>query len=131
MSGVTDLALAVLLGGALAAGLICLLAAMPRWRAASLTARIAPYVRDVVADERMPIGLLPRAGVLPAGASSLPQRALRLFEQLVGGGLVAGVNGATELADGGAQRGPHRLVANSGDLVGAVALHLGLDVGHA
>src|SRR5699024_9352584 len=50
MSGVTDLALSVLLGGVLAAGVLCVLAAAPRWHAASLVTRIAPYVRDAVDD---------------------------------------------------------------------------------
>lgn len=68
MSGMTDAATAILLGGLLGVGLLCLLAAAPRWRAASLTTRIAPYVRDAVDDAAMPAGFLPRAGVLPARA---------------------------------------------------------------
>lgn len=67
MTWVTDAATAVLLGGVLAAGILFLLAALPRWRAASLTVRIAPYVRDAVDDAALPSGALPRAGVMPVG----------------------------------------------------------------
>lgn len=88
VNGFSVLASAVLIGGTFAAGLLCVLAALPRWRAASLSVRIAPYVRDVVADEDMPRGLLPVAGVLPSGARSLWQRAQQGFERLLGGGEV-------------------------------------------
>jgi tight adherence protein C len=67
---VTDASMAVLLGGVLGAGLICILAALPRWRAASLTTRIAPYVRDAVDDVTLPPGALPVAGILPVGSVS-------------------------------------------------------------
>lgn len=66
MSGVTDAAIAVLFGGVLAVGILCILAAAPRWHAASLVTRIAPYVRDAVDDTAMPPGALPTAGILPA-----------------------------------------------------------------
>jgi tight adherence protein C len=58
MSVLSDLALAVLLGGALAAGLLLALAAFPRWRWADLSARIAPHLRDV-ADLAEPTARLP------------------------------------------------------------------------
>ena len=45
MSGITHIAIAILIGGAFAGGVLSILAALPRWRAISLTARIAPYVR--------------------------------------------------------------------------------------
>ncbi|WP_341945076.1 type II secretion system F family protein [Microbacterium sp. LWH11-1.2] len=86
MSGLSVLASAVLIGGTLAAGLLCILAALPRWRAVSLTVRIAPYVRDVVADEDMPRGLLRGAGMLPAGNRGLWQRAQQGFDRMLGGG---------------------------------------------
>lgn len=70
MSVVSDAAISILLGGLLGAGVICILAAAPRWRAASLTARIAPYVRDAVADAALPSGVLPVAGILPVDAAS-------------------------------------------------------------
>ena len=64
MSVLSGIAIAVLLGGALAAGLLLVLAAFPRWPSASLTARIAPHLRDVVdfgdpserMSWRMPVG---------------------------------------------------------------------------
>ncbi|WP_102193129.1 type II secretion system F family protein [Microbacterium aurantiacum] len=86
MSALSDLALSVLLGGTLAAGLLTALAALPRWRAASLSVRIAPYVRDVVADEALPSGVLPRAGVLPAATGTLWRRLQDMFERMLGGG---------------------------------------------
>ncbi|WP_229718288.1 type II secretion system F family protein [Microbacterium aerolatum] len=70
----TDAAIAILLGGLFGAGIICILATAPRWRAASLTARIAPYIRDAVEDAALPSGILPDPGVLPVDASSLWQR---------------------------------------------------------
>jgi tight adherence protein C len=86
MSAPSVLATAVLIGGTFAVGLLCILASLPRWRAASLTVRIAPYVRDVVADEDMPRALLPGTGMLPAGGRSLWQRAEQGFERMLGGG---------------------------------------------
>ncbi|MDQ0729011.1 type II secretion system F family protein [Microbacterium sp. W4I20] len=88
MNAVSALASSLLIGGSFAAGLLSLLATLPRWRAASLTVRIAPYVRDVVPDERMPRGLLPAAGMLPAGGRSLWDRARSAFERMLGGGEV-------------------------------------------
>lgn len=84
MSGVTDIALAVLLGGVLAAGILCVLAAAPRWHAASLVSRIAPYVRDAVDDDAMPIGALPKAGVLPASVGGGWERLRVLFSRAFG-----------------------------------------------
>lgn len=86
MNAISAIANAVLLGGAFAAGVLALLSALPRWRAHSLAVRIAPYVRDVVADEDLPRGILPTAGVLPSSGRSLWHRAQDPFERLVGGG---------------------------------------------
>ena len=47
MSVAMNIAVAVLLGGALGIGLWSLLAALPRWGAEPLVRRVAPYVRDV------------------------------------------------------------------------------------
>lgn len=85
MSAPSEIAVAILLGGSLAAGLLFILAALPRWRAASLTARIAPYVRDVVPDHVLPSEALPRAGVLPSGRG-LWHLMTDLFERVLGGG---------------------------------------------
>ena len=86
MRVVTDLAIAVLLGGLLAGGVLCVLAALPRWRAASLSVRIAPYVRDVVPDALLPPGILPTAGVLSVSGRTVWDRLRGAFERLVGGG---------------------------------------------
>ncbi|MDR2320258.1 MAG: type II secretion system F family protein [Microbacterium sp.] len=66
MSSVSDVAVSVLLGGLLAAGLLLVLAAFPRWRWADLSTRIAPYVRDV-ADLTDPTARLPWR--MPGGGS--------------------------------------------------------------
>lgn len=86
MSLLSSLAVAVLGGGALSAGLLCILATLPRWSARSLMLRVAPYVRDAVADERLPEIALPRAGVLPSGGGSPWSRSSAIFERLLGGG---------------------------------------------
>jgi tight adherence protein C len=86
MNEVSAIAVALLLGGCLAAGALSILAALPRWRASSLTIRIAPYVRDVVEDERLPSSALPRAGALPVAGRSLWQRARDAFERMLGSG---------------------------------------------
>jgi len=80
MSGATDAAMAVLLGGVLAAGILFIIAAAPRWHAASLMTRIAPYVRDAVDDEALPFGVLPKAGILPShiGSGWLRLRAISM-----------------------------------------------------
>ncbi|MCK2027876.1 type II secretion system F family protein [Microbacterium sp. SSW1-47] len=86
MTGITALAAAVLLGGGFAAGVLLLLARLPRWRAAPLMSRIAPYVRDVVDDERLPATALPGVGRLPAHRSSPGERVRDALERLVGDG---------------------------------------------
>lgn len=85
MSIWSSLALAVLLGGLFAAGAVTLLASMPRWRAAPLTARIAPYVRDVVVDDVLPRQVLPWAGPLPTRGRGLWTRLRNAFERMLGG----------------------------------------------
>ncbi|MEV7693455.1 type II secretion system F family protein [Microbacterium sp. NPDC089189] len=70
----THLATAVVLGGALGAGLMLILWATPRWSAPTLARRIAPYVRDV-AD---PLGLTPlQAPTREPGRSALTRLAAR------------------------------------------------------
>ncbi len=80
------IAVALLGGGALGAGLLCIFAALPRWSAVPLVLRIAPYVRDAVVDGDLPGDALPRVGVLSAGDSALWLRCRALFERLLGGG---------------------------------------------
>lgn len=90
MSAISALASAVLLGGAFALGVVSILSALPRWSALSLTARIGPYVRDVVPDERMPRGILPAVGALPASGRTLWSAAQSGFAKLLGGGEALG-----------------------------------------
>lgn len=87
MTGFSAAAVAVLGGGALAAGLLLMLAALPRWSATPLAVRIAPYVRDAVADEALPSSALPRVGVLPAVERSLHARVLVAIERVLGDGV--------------------------------------------
>lgn len=61
MSPATTLAVAAVLGGAFAAGVLLMARRIPRWAAPTLSRRIAPYVRDV-AD---PLGLTPLAPTMP------------------------------------------------------------------
>jgi tight adherence protein C len=86
MIAVTDVALAVLLGGAFALGVLGVLSALPRWGAVPLDRRIAPYLRDVVPDESLPVGILPRAGVMPLQGRRLWDRVRVVFERVIGGG---------------------------------------------
>ncbi|MFK3678634.1 type II secretion system F family protein [Microbacterium sp. NPDC090218] len=86
MTGVSFIAVAVLIGGAFAAGVLSILSVLPRWRAASLIVRIGPYVRDVVSDESLPRGVLPATGLLPASARTFWGRVLAGFERMLGGG---------------------------------------------
>ncbi|WP_067119324.1 type II secretion system F family protein [Microbacterium sp. H83] len=86
MSALSSLAISVLVGGGLGAGLLCIIGSLPSWSAASLSVRIAPYVRDVVDDAELPPGALPRIGVLPAARLPLWTRMRVLVERTMGGG---------------------------------------------
>ncbi|MFS2241808.1 type II secretion system F family protein [Microbacterium sp. OR16] len=86
MSAVTDAAVSVLLGGALALGLLGVLSALPRWGAPRLEQRIAPYVRDVVDDQALPAGILPTVGVMPVHGRRLWDSCRGMFERVIGGG---------------------------------------------
>jgi len=59
VSGLTEVALAIVLGGAFASGLVLVATRIPRLAAPTLSRRIAPYLRDI-ADPR---GLTPLAPV--------------------------------------------------------------------
>lgn len=107
MNGWSTLAIATLLGGSFALGILALLATVPRWGAAPLAVRIAPYVRDVVADTDLPRTALPSAGLLPTNGRSLWQLALQLFERVLGGGDAL----ARRLAQAGATLAPSRFRA--------------------
>lgn len=86
MNVISAAATAVLMGGIFAGGVLLMLAAIPSWRAASLVSRIAPYVRDVVPDDRMPDDVLPMAGALPTTVVAPWRWSKSAFERLVGGG---------------------------------------------
>lgn len=77
----TDLSLAVVLGGAFGLGICLLLSLAPRWGAPSLARRIAPYIRDVV-DPR---GILPGVSVDGFDAASLLRSAQERISRLLGG----------------------------------------------
>ena len=86
MNEVSAAATAVLLGGIFAGGVLLMLAVVPSWRAASLVSRIAPYVRDVVPDERLPDDVLPMAGLLPTTGVAPWRWVKAAFERAIGGG---------------------------------------------
>lgn len=86
MNPVSAIAVALLGGGALSAGWLFMLAALPRWSASPLAMRIAPYVRDAVPDDDLPPDALPRVGMLAAGDGGIRLRCRVLFERLLGGG---------------------------------------------
>lgn len=102
MRAVTDIALAVLLGGAFGLGVIGVLSALPRWGALPLDRRIAPYVRDVVDDEALPAGILPRVGMMPLDGRRLWDRLRAGFDRVLGGGEAL----AHRLAQAGASQTP-------------------------
>lgn len=102
MNPITDVALAVLLGGGFALGLLGVLSALPRWGALPLERRIAPYIRDVVPDEALPSGILPRAAVLPVRGRRLGEMLRARFERMLGGGEAL----ALRLAQAGDPRTP-------------------------
>ncbi len=113
-AGITQVAVAVLLGGALGAGMSLILWATPRWRAVSLGRRVAPYVRDV-ADPR---GLTPlHAPVRDAG-----EKLLRRLGARVGGAadLEARLRRAGWRMDAAAFRARQLTWAIVGLVVGAV-----------
>lgn len=63
-----------------------MITALPRWAAAPLVQRIAPYVRDVVADANLPQSALPAVHMLPAGTGAPWGRLRTTFERALGGG---------------------------------------------
>ena len=126
MTLLTDAALAVVLGGASAAGLLLMLASLPRWRAAPLGVRIAPYVRHVVDDAALPPGVLPSIGLLPASAASLGQRLRMRSSRLMGGEatLALRLSQAGEAADVARFRGRQLLAGVAGLGLGAIVVVL-------
>ncbi|HWI31088.1 MAG TPA: type II secretion system F family protein [Microbacterium sp.] len=83
----TDIALALVLGGALGIGIWSLLALAPRWGAPTLARRIAPYVRDVTDPRGATLWSSPSdpAGALVGGLRALWQGARERFSSALGG----------------------------------------------
>lgn len=124
LSGVSALAVAVLLGGGFAAGGLALLGGLPRWRAAPLDSRIAPYIRDVVDDDMLPPDALPRPGTLPAGGIRLGLRGGEVIDRLLGGsdGLRRRLAQAGTALDPVAFRGRQLAAGVAGLVCGALAV---------
>ncbi len=124
MTTLSDVAMAVVLGGAFAGGVLLMLVALPRWRTASLSVRIAPYVRHVVADQALPPGILPAVGVLPARASSFADRLRSLLGRILGGesALVLRLGQAGEDPDAARFRARQLGAAVAGIALGAIAV---------
>lgn len=85
MSDLSAAAVSILGGGALAAGLLLMLSAVPRWSAAPLMTRLAPYVRDSVADDAVPGAALPSVQRLPAASKTYRERLTAVTERVLGG----------------------------------------------
>ncbi|WP_221585209.1 type II secretion system F family protein [Microbacterium sp. G2-8] len=83
----TDLALAVLLGGAAGCGLWCVVAALPSWRAPALIHRIGPYIRDVTdpAGTSLSTVVTDPTAALAGGVGAVWRRAQTRFARLAGG----------------------------------------------
>lgn len=88
MTVLTDVAIAVLLGGAFGAGVWTLLALVPRWGAVPLGRRIAPYIRDVTDPEGTTLhdGAIDPGAVLAGGARAAWLRLRAGMTRLLGGG---------------------------------------------
>lgn len=78
---VDDLAFAVVLGSAWAAGVCLVLSRAPRWGAPSLARRIAPYIRDVTDPRGVGLAV---AGV-PRDRDAVWQAMQRRLSEIVGG----------------------------------------------
>ena len=63
MIGVTELAVAVVLGAGMAAGILLAATRVPRWAAPTLSRRIAPYLRDVTDPRGLTPIAVPTAGM--------------------------------------------------------------------
>ncbi len=118
-----DVAVAVILGGGFAAGILLMLMALPRWRAVTLSVRIAPYLRHVVADGALPPGVLPTIGALPASAVSGAERVRAQLGRLLGGEapLTLRLGQAGENPDAARFRGRQLIAGVVGLCLGAVA----------
>lgn len=89
----SDLALAVLLGGTLGAGLWSIVAALPRFAAPRLLSRVAPYVRDVTdptgRTPRVRMGFDPASGLVGLARSGWANARRHLSRVLGGAGALS------------------------------------------
>ncbi len=83
----TELALAILLGGGLGAGMWCISATLPSWRTRTLIQRIAPYIRDVTdrGGTTLPNLVGDPTAALAGGICSVWHRAQNRFARFIGG----------------------------------------------
>lgn len=72
--GLTDIALAVVLGSAFGLGVCLLVSLAPRWGAPSLARRIAPYIRDVTDPRGVTLDLGSRGAGLTALWTNVQER---------------------------------------------------------
>jgi tight adherence protein C len=118
--GVNDVATAVVLGTTFGIGVCLLMSLAPRWGAASLTRRIAPYIRDVTDPQGL--GL---AGAVPARDMLLAWQGLqRRFARMAGGdeSVARRLHQAGWAMDAAAFRGRQLAWAVAGLAVGGVAV---------
>ncbi|MGI6877941.1 type II secretion system F family protein [Microbacterium sp. gxy059] len=122
----TDIAIAIVLGGALGGGLWCLAAALPAWRARPLVARLAPYVRDVTHPAGRALEEAPSdpTAVLVGGVRAVWSDLQDRFARLVGSGdaVERRLAQASSRLDPAAFRGRQLSWAIAGATVGAGAL---------
>jgi tight adherence protein C len=118
--GATDLAYAVVLGGAFGLGVCLLISLTPRWGAPSLARRIAPYIRDVTDRRGVTPGFIGRGADLGALWSAVQQRAV----SLLGGSasLDRRLHQAGWTMDAGAFRGRQLAWAVAGVALGGAAV---------
>lgn len=121
MTGLTDVALAIILGGGLGLGLWSIASALPSWRVAPLATRIAPYVRDITdpAGTSLPDLLTDPTLAVARGTRALWARAQARFARLAGGSetIELRLTQAGKPADSAAFRGSQLVWA----IVGAAA----------
>lgn len=116
----TDLAFAVVLGGAFGVGACLLVSLAPRWGAPSLARRIAPYIRDVT-DPR---GLTPALAGPGADLAGLWRRAQVRIAEVSGGSAVVDrrLHQAGWTMDAAAFRGRQLAWAIAGVAIGGIAV---------
>lgn len=87
MTGPTDAAIAILLGGGIGVGAWCVAAALPSWRTPALVRRIGPYVRDVTdpAGTTLADATTDPTAALAGGIGAVWRRAQAALTRILGG----------------------------------------------